>query len=83
MIRKATIKDVKSVHALLQEYGNRGELLSRPLSELYDHDSKGDHKGCKVSACADFTSFMVAFRIMIVSPSVFSFFLKKCHNPPG
>jgi len=37
MIRKATIKDVKSVHALLQEYGNRGELLSRPLSELYDH----------------------------------------------
>jgi len=37
MIRKATIKDVKSIHALLQEYGNRGELLSRPLSELYDH----------------------------------------------
>jgi amino-acid N-acetyltransferase len=37
MIRKATIKDVKSVHGLLQEYGNRGELLSRPLSELYDH----------------------------------------------
>ena len=37
MIRKANIKDVKSVHALLQEYGNRGELLSRPLSELYDH----------------------------------------------
>ena len=37
MIRKATIKDVKSIHGLLQEYGNRGELLSRPLSELYDH----------------------------------------------
>jgi amino-acid N-acetyltransferase len=37
MIRKATITDVKWIHALLQEYGNRGELLSRPLSQLYDH----------------------------------------------
>lgn len=37
MIRKATIKDVKSIHALLQEYGKRGELLARPLSQLYDH----------------------------------------------
>ena len=37
MIRKATVQDIKSVHALLQTYGKRGELLSRPLSELYDH----------------------------------------------
>ena len=37
MIRKATIKDIKSIHALLQEYGKRGELLPRPLSILYDH----------------------------------------------
>jgi len=37
MIRKATIKDVKTVHGLLQEYGKRGELLARPLSQLYDH----------------------------------------------
>ena len=37
MIRKATIQDIKQIHALLSEYGNRGELLSRPLSELYDH----------------------------------------------
>lgn len=37
MIRKATIKDIKTIHALLAEYGKRGELLSRPLSELYDH----------------------------------------------
>ena len=37
MIRKATIKDMKAVHALLQEYSKRGELLARPLSELYDH----------------------------------------------
>ena len=37
MIRKATIKDIKAVHALLQEYAKRGELLARPLSQLYDH----------------------------------------------
>jgi amino-acid N-acetyltransferase len=37
MIRKATIKDIKAIHALLQQYGRKGELLPRPLSELYDH----------------------------------------------
>lgn len=37
MIRKATIEDVKSIHAILKYYGDRDELLSRPLSALYDH----------------------------------------------
>jgi len=37
MIRKATIKDVKPIHRLLQEYGKKEELLARPLSQLYDH----------------------------------------------
>ncbi|MBU0995422.1 MAG: N-acetyltransferase [Proteobacteria bacterium] len=37
MIRKATIKDIKSIHKLLVGYGNKGELLPRPFSELYDH----------------------------------------------
>jgi len=37
MIRKAKIKDIKAIYELLQEYGNNGELLPRPLSELYDH----------------------------------------------
>lgn len=37
MIRKATIKDIKAIHSLLQDYGKKGELLPRPLSELYDH----------------------------------------------
>jgi len=37
MIRKATIKDIKAIHGLLQEYGTKGELLPRPLSVLYDH----------------------------------------------
>ena len=37
MIRKATIKDIKFIHELLLLYGSKGELLPRPLSELYDH----------------------------------------------
>lgn len=37
MIKKAAIGDVKGIHALLQIYGKRGELLERPLSQLYDH----------------------------------------------
>jgi len=37
MIRKATVKDIKAIHALLQEYGIKGELLPRPLTKLYDH----------------------------------------------
>jgi amino-acid N-acetyltransferase len=37
MIRKAQIKDIKTIYELLQVYGSRGELLPRPLSKLYDH----------------------------------------------
>ena len=37
MIRKATIKDIKEIHQILKHYGDKGLLLSRPLSDLYDH----------------------------------------------
>ncbi len=37
MIIKASLKDIKAIHRLLREYGARGELLPRPLSNLYDH----------------------------------------------
>ena len=37
MIRKALIHDVAAIHALLQFYADKGELLARPLSNLYDH----------------------------------------------
>ncbi len=37
MIRKATTKDVNAIHKLLQYYDQKGELLPRPLSVLYDH----------------------------------------------
>ena len=37
MIRKAVLNDVIAIHALLQLYSKKGELLARPLSKLYDH----------------------------------------------
>jgi amino-acid N-acetyltransferase len=37
MIRAATTKDVRAIHALLQIYAERGELLARPMGQLYDH----------------------------------------------
>jgi amino-acid N-acetyltransferase len=37
VVRKAVIGDVKSIHTLLNRYGDKGLLLQRSLSELYDH----------------------------------------------
>jgi len=37
MVRKATIRDIGAIHKLLHMYGVKGELLPRPLSNLYDH----------------------------------------------
>ncbi len=36
MLRKARISDVKNIQKLLTFYANRGEMLSRSLSELYE-----------------------------------------------
>jgi amino-acid N-acetyltransferase len=36
-ILKATTADVRAMHEILTEYADRGLLLARPLSELYDH----------------------------------------------
>jgi len=35
-IRKATVADVKNIHALLRGYADQGVLLARSLSDLYD-----------------------------------------------
>ena len=37
MIRKAELKDVKEIQQLIKLYSNRGNILPRSLSELYDH----------------------------------------------
>lgn len=36
MIRKATVNDVRAIHRLLKLHAERGELLPRALSDLYD-----------------------------------------------
>ena len=36
-IRKAVIKDIKTIHEILNHYADQGLLLPRSLSELYDH----------------------------------------------
>src|ERR1035437_2805081 len=36
MLRKAQIDDVKDIQKLLIVYANRGDMLSRSLSELYE-----------------------------------------------
>ncbi len=36
MIRKAIQRDVPFIHRLLAGYGEKGELLARPLTELYE-----------------------------------------------
>ena len=36
MLRKAQIQDVKDIQKLLMHYANRGDMLSRSLSELYE-----------------------------------------------
>ncbi|HTG81612.1 MAG TPA: N-acetyltransferase [Geobacteraceae bacterium] len=36
MLRKAEIRDVKEIQKLLTHFANRGDMLSRSLSELYE-----------------------------------------------
>ena len=58
MIRKAIIEDIRPIHKLLGHYGERGLLLARPLSELYDHLRdfsvlvEDDHDPRLVGVCA-------------------------------
>lgn len=37
MIRKAWVSDVKNIHKLLSTFSDRGEILPRSLSEVYDN----------------------------------------------
>ncbi len=37
MIRKATIKDIREIHSILNQFAGKSLLLPRSLSDLYDH----------------------------------------------
>ena len=58
MIRKAIIEDVKTIHKLLNDYGQQGLLLPRPIIELYEHlrdffvVEGSDPKGPIIGVCA-------------------------------
>jgi amino-acid N-acetyltransferase len=56
MIRKANLKDIKPIYNLLHEFGKKGELLPRPISQLYDHVRsfavyEDDHNGEIIGCC--------------------------------
>jgi amino-acid N-acetyltransferase len=56
IIRKAKIKDVRSIHKILSYYANQAIMLPRSLSELYDHlrdfyVAENDEGGTLLGAC--------------------------------
>jgi len=56
IIRKAKIRDVRSIHKILSYYANQALMLPRSLSELYDHlrdfyVAENDEDGTLVGAC--------------------------------
>jgi amino-acid N-acetyltransferase len=53
-VEKANIKDVPQIHKLINSFADRGMMLARPLSDLYEdvRDFVVIHDGDKVIACA-------------------------------
>jgi amino-acid N-acetyltransferase len=35
-VERALIPDVPQIHKLINDYANKGQMLARPLSELYE-----------------------------------------------
>ena len=53
-VEKARIKDVDQMHKLINYYADKGEMLARPLSEIYENvrDYFVVRQGERVIACA-------------------------------
>ncbi|MEK7688881.1 MAG: N-acetyltransferase [Deltaproteobacteria bacterium] len=55
MIRKAKIADVRDIHKLIEAFANKGEMLHRPLTDIYDSLRDFyvyEEKGVIIGACA-------------------------------
>ena len=55
MIRKAKIADVKDIHKLIEVFANKGEMLHRPLTDIYDSLRDFyvyEEKGVIIGGCA-------------------------------
>ncbi|MBI2865732.1 MAG: GNAT family N-acetyltransferase, partial [Chloroflexi bacterium] len=55
-VRKARIQDAPQIHALVNSFADRGEMLGRPLSEIYENirDYFVIRNGDQVLACVAF-----------------------------
>jgi amino-acid N-acetyltransferase len=53
-VEKAKIPDIPQIHKLINDYAGKGEMLARPLSELYEgiRDLMVVREGGRVVACA-------------------------------
>jgi amino-acid N-acetyltransferase len=53
-VEKARIPDVPQIHKLINDYANKGQMLARPLSDLYEdiRDFLVIRNGEQVLACA-------------------------------
>lgn len=53
-IEKATIADVPKIHKLVNDFADRGEMLHRPLAELYENvrDFMVIRDGDEIAGCA-------------------------------
>ncbi|MFQ5996460.1 MAG: N-acetyltransferase [Dehalococcoidales bacterium] len=53
-VEKAKIQDVPQIHRLINDFADRGEMLGRPLSEIYENirDYFVIRQGERVIACA-------------------------------
>jgi amino-acid N-acetyltransferase len=53
-VEKAIIPDIPQMHRLINDYADKGEMLARPLSELYEgiRDFLVIREGERVVACA-------------------------------
>ena len=53
-VEKANIKDATQIHTLINHFADRGEMLPRPLSEIYENirDYSVIREGERVIACA-------------------------------
>ena len=55
MIRKAKLSDVKDIYKLIETFANKGEMLHRPLTDIYDNLRDFyvyEENGIVIGACA-------------------------------
>ncbi len=71
MVRRAIVKDAPAIHGLIKEYAKRGEILNRPIDEIYRYlrdyfvyDEGGSISG--VSALHIYSEGLAEIRSLVV-----------------